>query len=145
MTPSTRSLWSAVVGVTLLAITATAQTPQFTADSVALLPNGGTLKLLAALSYTDRPSAVGWTITLPKGWTLEKVGGGNPPSVAPEAGSAGQLEFAYVSVPDYLASFELTVRYPADAGKVSIAASVIVRSRGKVDTLEPKSLQLAAP
>lgn len=145
MTPSTKFLWASLIGVALLAVADAAPTAQFTADARSLAPTGGTVRLLAVVSYSERPGAIGWTIALPKGWTLEKVGGGNPPQIAPAVGASGELEFAYVNVPDLVASFELTVRYPAAGGRAKISASAIARTRGRVDTLAPSPLNLSEP
>ncbi|MBI2514346.1 MAG: hypothetical protein HYV96_20425 [Opitutae bacterium] len=145
MTPSAKLLWASLIGVALLAIADAAPSAQFTADERALVPAGGTLRLLAVVSYSERPGAIGWTISLPRGWTLEKIGGGTPPQIAPAVGSAGELEFAYVNVPEYVASFELTVRYPAAAGRAKIAASAVARTNGRVETLTPAPLNLSEP
>lgn len=142
---SKKIFWSALVGVALVAVSASAQTAQLTCDHVSLSPKGGTLKLLAALSYQERPAAAGWEIQLPEGWSLVGVGGGTPPQIASRAGSEGTLEFAFTEVPELSATFELTVQYPAQAKAAAINSTVFLRARGEQTTLRPRQLTVASP
>ena len=134
---------SVIAGVTLAAISASAQSAQLTCDHVSLSPKGGSAKLLAALSYPERPGAVGWEIVLPDGWSLVSVNGGTLPQIVPRAESTGTLEFAFTEIPEATAVFELTVRYPANAPTAKITSTVYLRIRGEQATLRPSPVGIA--
>jgi hypothetical protein len=119
-----------------------AQTASLTAAARALAPGGGEIALQAALGYNGKPSALGWSIVLPEGWSMARVDGAQAPQVAPEPGTTGALEFAYTTVPDYMANFAVIVHYPAGAGAATITSSVIVRADGKLITLTPAPVDL---
>jgi hypothetical protein len=120
------------------------QTAQLTSDRVALAAEGGTVRLLASLTYADKPGAVGWEIALPTGWSLEKIAGGTPPQITPARGTTGTLEFAFTEVPDSATNFEVTVRYPAEAKAAEIASVAYVRARGEQTTVRAATLRIAA-
>jgi hypothetical protein len=142
MKPVFSAIAAALLGCCALTSSGLAQTANLTTRTNDLSPNGGELTLLAALGYNERPAALGWSIPLPAGWSMVRVGGGEGPQVVPEPGTTGTLEFAYTSVPDYMASFAVTVRYPAGSGGAKIASTVIVRANGKVMTLTPDTVVL---
>lgn len=136
-------LWAALASIVASVGAASAQTAQLSVDSAVLDARGGTVRVLAALHYTDRPDAIGWSIALPAGWSLQAVGGGSPPQIQPAPGSTGALEFAYTTAPDLAATFEVTVRYPAQAERTELTAEVLIRSHGRLTTLQPKTVALA--
>jgi hypothetical protein len=129
----------------LATVAAAAPTAQLTADRQRLNAEGGTLTLRAEARYSERPGALGWAINLPEGWSLESVGGGSPPQVAAAAGTTGVAEFAYTSVPELLASFDLVVRYPTRAAAARVTATVLHRVRGELTQLEPRAIEFAQP
>jgi hypothetical protein len=116
----------------LLGSLAPAQTPSasLTASASSYAVSGGELTLTAAVAYPGlTPSAVGYTVNLPAGWTLTRIAGPNAPEVRPPVPASGPLEFAYTSFPSGGASFTLTVTYPAAlSSPQTITASAIYRS-----------------
>lgn len=82
---------------------------------------------------------------MPTSWSLVKVDGDSVPQVVPEPGTTGTLEFAYSTVPNYMANFKVTVRYPAGTGRVKITSVVIVRIDGRLITLTPAPVDLHRP
>jgi hypothetical protein len=142
MKPIISAMAALLLGCCALPTSGLAQTASLTTRTNDLSPNGGEITLLAALGYNERPAALGWSIALPAGWSMVRLGGGDGPQVAPEPGTTGTLEFAYTSVPDFMASFAVTVRYPAGLGGAKIASTVIVRTNGKVMTLTPDTVVL---
>lgn len=133
--PAFRSLLAACAF--LYATLAFAQTATLTADSTTLAPDGGTVQLVAAVSYEATPGAIGWSIVLPEGWALASVGGGDVPAISAEPGAKGTVEFAYTTPPAGRAEFTLVVRYPAGAAGAKATSSVLVRTAGKLATLTP--------
>jgi hypothetical protein len=94
------------------------------------LPAGGTLTFQAAITYAGlTPSALGYVITLPDGFSLVSIGGTNVPNVAPTPGTTGVLEFAYSTLPANAASFSVVVAYPAGlTGNRTVTAGATYRS-----------------
>lgn len=135
----------AAFGLVCSAAPVLAQTATLTANTTDLAAVGGQVMLTASVSYDGEPGAVGWSIQLPADWTLESVSGPNLPAVAPDAGTSGTLEFAYVSVPPYRAEFSIIVRYPAGAKSGVATPTVLLRAAGKLTTLKPQPVQLGAP
>jgi hypothetical protein len=76
-------------------------------------PNGGTITLTVALSYSAAVTVPGVSITAPAGWKFVSVGGPDTPSVAPQSGDEGELSFTYLNAPANLANFSVTLSYPA--------------------------------
>jgi hypothetical protein len=124
------------------ALPALAQPAEFRADVARLSSAGGQVTLTAAVAYEKAPGAFGWSISLPAGWKLVAVGGPHVPAVAPEAGSTGQLDFAYTSVPGGRAEFSLVVSYPGGTEAGRLAAEVLIRRDGKLITLTPADISL---
>src|SRR4051812_4883399 len=60
---------------------------------------GTPVTLTASANYVGSLSAVGWSVTLPEGWSFVSTSGPNPPQVGPQAGATGTLEWAYTNVP----------------------------------------------
>lgn len=120
-----------------------AQQAEFRSDVTKLSNSGGQVKVTAAVNYDGEPGAVGWSITLPADWKLVSVAGPHLPAVAPEAGSTGQLDFAYTAVPTNRAEFSIWVSYPAGGGAEKVAATALVRRDGKLATLTPAAITFA--
>ena len=126
-----------VFGATALGL---AQSAVLTAETKALAAGGGTVTLAATANYEGQPGALGWSIALPADWFLVSVSGPNPPGIAPEAGSAGTLEFAYFAIPANRAEFKFVVRYPPGAATAKATPTVLIRANGKLVTLEPAAM-----
>ena len=78
-------------------------------------PTGGKISLSASISYEEStPSAIGWSIVAPTGFSFSRIVSGEAPSVKPALGETGTLGFAYNSVPpgDGV-SFVLELNYTA--------------------------------
>ncbi len=120
-----------------------AQTASFTADTSSLAAGGGFLSFVATATYEGQPGAVGWSIELPKDWSLVSVSGANLPGIASEPGSSGALEFAYITIPADRAEFRLVVRYPAGTMAAKIGPTVLIRANGKLITLAPSPVEFA--
>src|SRR6185369_5915883 len=88
------------------------QTATLTTPTTNYSATGGTVTLTATLNYAAPiapPTALGFTIVIPPGWTVASVGGPNPVGVGPNPGETGQLGFAYFSFPANSAQFTVTV------------------------------------
>jgi hypothetical protein len=126
------------------AVSAFAQTASLTANTETLAASGGSVVLTATTTYDGEPGALGWSIALPAGWSLEAISGTNVPAIAAEVGASGTLDFAYTAVPAARAEFTLIVRYPAGATSAAVNATVLVRTAGKLATLQPPAIELQA-
>lgn len=136
--------FGALLFAVVAAISGRAQTAQLTSDQVALAPEGGSVRLLATLTYMEKPAAIGWEVALPDGWSFEKVAGGTPPQISAARGSNGTLEFAFTDVPEGAANFEITVRYPAGSSSVTITSVAYLRVRGEQTSIRPQSVRIPA-
>jgi hypothetical protein len=125
----------------LVATAAFAQTATLKSDATALSAGGGSVQLSASVAYDGQPGAVGWSIALPADWSLVSVGGANVPEIAPDAGTTGTLEFAYTSAPAGRAEFTVVVKYPAGAKSAKATPTVLVRTAGKLATLNPAAVE----
>jgi hypothetical protein len=95
--------------------------------TVTLTGGGGTGATANAIILT--PAALGFTVNLPAGWTVNNVGGANVPSIAPNPGDSGQLGFGYFSFPANHATFTVTLDYPPGlTGDQTITSSAEYRS-----------------
>jgi hypothetical protein len=135
--------------ITLLALAgifqfASAQTAMLLPSSTKLAAEGGVVTLTAVMTYEGEPGAIGWSIDLPANWTLVSVVGPNLPDVRPATGDTGKLDFAYVTVPTHRAEFSLQVGYPPKTAAAVAKATALVRSGGKLETMQPASIDFAA-
>lgn len=128
----------------LLAATAFAQSASLQANGTKLAAAGGTVQLTATVSYDGEPGAIGWSITLPAEWKLAGISGPNVPTVVPEVGSTGTLEFAFSAIPAGRAEFSISVTYPAGAALAKAVPTVLVRKDGKLATLTPAPVEFSA-
>lgn len=128
----------------VLAATAFAQSASLQADATKLAPTGGTVQLTARLSYEGEPGAIGWSIALPADWKLTQISGPNVPTVAPELGSTGTLEFAFSAIPSGRAEFTISVAYPAGTASAKAVPTVLVRKDGKLATLAPAPVEFSS-
>lgn len=134
----------ALISFLLGIASAWAQEATLVVDQAQLAPGGGTVVFKATVTYSGEPGALGWEIALPADWRLVSVSGPNVPAVAPEPGSTGALEFAFTSVPPHRAEFSVQVRYPANVTVAVAKPMVIVRTGGKLTTLNPPPVQMRA-
>ena len=97
---------------------------------------GSEITLTASVNYSAAPSAIGWSVTLPEGWTFVSTGGVNPPAVGPQHGATGTLEWAYTEVPAGSAQFSFTVKAAGKPGSLQLSAKALLRADGKQQTVE---------
>ena len=90
---------------------APAQTAVLEAPAAPLGAAGGTVTITAPITYVGTPRALGWTVTLPRGW--RSAGGKNAPGVAPTAGQTNALDRAHTTVPPSPARFSFRLTYAA--------------------------------
>jgi hypothetical protein len=106
-----------IASIILLALgsswVAAAGTTTLTTPSAQLQSGGGTVQLDVTIGYSEKPGALGWVISLPAGWSFDSLVGGVQPAVLPPEGATGDLEFAFIQVPQTGAPFGLRLRYPA--------------------------------
>lgn len=122
------------------------QTATLTSSTSSISPTAGQITLTAGINYASQsaPTALADSISLPAGWSMVSVGGPNQPSIAPDAGRAGLLEFAYLSLPTGSVSFSVVVAYPAGlSGDQTITASGIYRT--PLTNLSVAPLVIAGP
>jgi hypothetical protein len=95
--------------------------------AVTFTGGGGTGATADAAFLT--PTALGFLFNIPAGWALVSTGGANVPQTAPLVGTTATLEYAYTSFPANVASFTVTVSYPAGlVGNQTITPEAIYRS-----------------
>jgi len=82
--------------------------------------------------------------TLPGGWTYDSYVSGPYPVIAPAPGAAGQLQFAYLSVPGFPATFVYRVNVPFDESGTQILSGYAEYRLGGGSILTPV-LETAIP
>jgi hypothetical protein len=108
---------------------------------------GGTVTFTNTLLYSGIPTGLGWSVTLPSGWTFVSDGGAVA-DVRPLAGDTGTLEWAWAAVPTSPLNFTYTVRAPVGAFAVQqLTAEAMVRWAGQLDrvTLSPLNVSQLSP
>lgn len=94
---------------------------------------GQPLEVTSTLTYagTTPVSALAMVVTLPAGWTFDKVTGGATPAVAPPAGKTGNSTFIWIQVPTFPATVTYTVNVPAgESGARSFVGKAAYRTDG---------------
>lgn len=77
---------------------------------------------------TGLVTALGLNETLPTGWSFVSVTGANVPPIVPAVGAMGAINFAWIDVPAFPASFTFTVQAAADStGPQSISGTALYR------------------
>ena len=102
-----------------------------TAASTTYPATAGQVTLSVSINYASAaaPTAIGFTVDLPTGWSLVSMGGSNVPEIRPRSGDVGTLEFAYTSFPAGSAAFSLVVSHPAGlSGNQTIRGSGLYRT-----------------
>lgn len=112
----------------LAALRGLAQSATLVPSSSSYSPSGGTATFTATINYATTPTALGFVVELPAGWSYS--GGSGEPSIKPEAGTTGTLEWAYSSgFGATQSSFSFTASYPAGlTGNQTLSASAVYRS-----------------
>ena len=108
-----------------------AQTATVAASASTYPASAGQLTLVVTMDYASvsAPVALGFSIDLPPGWALVGSSGANVPSVRPQPGDSGTLEFAYTSIPVARAVFSVVLSHPAGlSGNQVIKASGLYRT-----------------
>ncbi len=94
---------------------------------------GGTVDMRIRFTYkgVEAVTALALVETLPVGWTFNKLVSGAIPSLAPASGAEGDLEFAWIMVPAFPATFTYRVNVPANAtGPQAISGAASYRTSG---------------
>ena len=93
---------------------------------------GSTVTITNTLSFSGAATGLGWSSTLPAGWTLVSHGGAVA-EVKPSVGEGGTLEWAWTSIPTSPLTFTYTVLVPAGAsGPQQVSAGAIIRMSGEL-------------
>lgn len=96
--------------------------------------------------FGDTVAALGLTETLPDGWAFVSASGsgGSAPSIAPPAGAAGDLTFAWIAIPTFPFTFTYTLMVPFNAtGTADITGQVEYRQLAGPITTGPVVTSLA--
>ncbi len=76
------------------------------------LTNDREVNIITRVDNMEGVTALGYRVTLPEGWEYVYAGGNNAPSISPEEGTKGLLEFAWINIPQNGVEFTYTVRVP---------------------------------
>ena len=135
-----------VAALLLVALGATSlvaeATTSLSTPSANLQGGGGTVQLNVSISYSESPSALGWTLSLPEGWSFDSVPGGAQPAVSPAQGTTGEIEFAFIQAPANGTQFALKLNYSAGAADAELIGRAIVRIDAEVESVESSLLRL---
>ncbi|MEI6467026.1 MAG: hypothetical protein WCQ89_20030, partial [Verrucomicrobiota bacterium] len=104
---------------------------------------GGTLTLEIRSDYSGAaPQQLGWSIILPPGFSYQ--GGQDEPSVRPQVGSTGTLEWAHTTIPASGATFKVRLAYVGGLGGAqSIYATLLYRTNAVPSTVTLPALVLS--
>jgi len=94
---------------------------------------GQAVEVSTTLSYagTTKVSALALVLTLPAGWSFDKMTGGAAPAVAPAAGKTGNVTFIWVDIPALPATLTYTVNVPAgETGARALVGKAAYRTDG---------------
>lgn len=89
-----------------LALATTVSSPAYTPGDV--------VEVSVQMGYdgADAVTAVGLQAVVPDGWKFEGLSGGATPTISPDAGKTGVLEFAWIQPPQWPATFTYKLRVP---------------------------------
>ena len=97
---------------------------------------GTTVTITNTLTYPGAVTGLGWTVTLPPGWSYAGGGGGAEGDVKPAVGATGKLEWSWSVPPASPVSFSYALNVPAgETGFRSLLATALVRTATSVQTL----------
>ena len=104
------------------------QSASITAASATYATGGGAVTFTATISYASQPTALGFTVELPAGWSY--AGGANEPSIKPRSGATGTLEWVFPSgFGTGSSAFTFSANYSAGlSGSQTITASALYRT-----------------
>ncbi len=96
---------------------------------------GSTLLVNCTLTYPGTATGLGWTVTLPAGWSYAG-GGGAEGDVKPSLGTTGTLEWSWSTPPTGPVNFSYTLNVPpGETGIRSLGATALVRTATAVQTV----------
>jgi hypothetical protein len=107
---------------------------------------GGTVTVTNTFTFPAGVSALGWTVTLPVGWTFA-TGSGAAGDIKPVAGDSGTLNWAWSNLPASPATFTYTLNVPAGTtGSQMLAATASLRLSGSPQSavVTPTPLSIVA-
>lgn len=112
-------------------------------ESPVVYSAGGNLTMEIRSTYSGAaPQQLAWSIILPAGFSYQ--GGQNEPSVKPQVGTTGTLEWAYSTIPASGAVFTVRLAYAAGLGGIQpIYATLIYRTTALLSTVTLPALVLA--
>ena len=112
-------------------------------EAPVVFSGGGTLTLEIRSDFSGAaPQQLGWSIILPPGFSYQ--GGQDEPSVRPQVGSAGTLEWAYTTIPASGAVFRVRLAYVGGLGGAqSIYATLLYRTNAVPSTVTLPALVLS--
>lgn len=96
---------------------------------------GETLEATITLTYgraqSDPVTAIAVVEVLPEGWTFESVSGSANPTLAPQPGATGEINFIWVTPPQWPATFTYRVRVPEnESGARALSGHSLYRTSG---------------
>ncbi|MBI5768497.1 MAG: immunoglobulin domain-containing protein [Verrucomicrobia bacterium] len=107
---------------------------------------GGTVTITNTFTFPAGVSALGWTVTLPVGWSFASDAG-TAGDIKPVAGDSGTLNWAWSGVPVSPATFAYTLNVPAGTtGPQLLAATASLRLSGSPQStaVTPSPLSVVA-
>lgn len=117
------------------------------------VPKGGyvpgePLEVAITLTYGRRKSdpvtAIAVVEVLPEGWTFESVSGGAAPTLAPQSGATGEINFIWVTPPAWPATFTYRVHVPEnESGTRVLSGLSLYRTSGGEIRTPPAVTELA--
>jgi len=106
---------------------------------------GSELDIAVSVEYTGSVSALGIRSRLPEGWSFVSVIADVRPAIKPKAGSAGTLEFGWITPPASPFTCTYTVMVPdGESGQKAIESEVVYRRTGgqEIEPVSPDPLLL---
>ena len=112
-------------------------------EAPVVFSGGGTLTLELRSDFSGAaPQQLGWSLILPVGFSY--LGGQDEPSVKPQAGATGTLEWAHATIPASGSVFQVRLAYVAGLGGAqSIYATLLYRTSAVLSTVTFPALVLA--
>nr|HPO16331.1 PKD domain-containing protein [Candidatus Hydrogenedentota bacterium] len=101
---------------------------------------GSTLDITVTFtkSGSDEITQLGLAETLPAGWTYHSTVSGQIPDIQPTAGDSGTIDFGYLTIPSFPASFTYRLHVPSSAtGTVTLSGYGIYAVGGGSSTQTP--------
>lgn len=134
--------FTALLAALLTTTVGFAQSASLTADRPAASA-GEVVTIAAAVTYAGTPGALGWSVTLPVGWSYVGTSGPDVPAVLPQQGATGTLEWAFMDAPANAARFSFSVKAAGKPVTQQISGKALVRSNGRQTTAEAAPVTVA--